>query len=119
MLSKNLHSNLLKLRSLANGQAIRTFSTAAAVAPESKVIFENHTPAVFEFKLNAPKNLNSLDMEMVHLMLGKVKEWQNNPQGAPRVALISGVGGKAFCAGGDIKHIYESGIGKIDPKIKQ
>jgi enoyl-CoA hydratase/carnithine racemase len=34
------------------------------------------------------------------------------------VLIISGVGGKAFCAGGDIKHIYESGTGKADPKIK-
>jgi 3-hydroxyisobutyryl-CoA hydrolase len=31
---------------------------------------------------------------------------------------MSGVGGKAFCAGGDIKLIYESGTGKADPKIK-
>lgn len=33
--------------------------------------------------------------------------------------MISGVGGKAFCAGGDIKNIYESIIGKIDPKVKE
>lgn len=31
---------------------------------------------------------------------------------------MSGVGGKAFCAGGDIKLIYDSGTGKADPKIK-
>jgi len=31
---------------------------------------------------------------------------------------MSGVGGKAFCAGGDIKLIYESGTGKADPSIK-
>jgi enoyl-CoA hydratase/carnithine racemase len=68
--------------------------------------------------LNVPKNLNSLDLEMVHQMLAKVKQWHNNPQTAPRVLIISGVGGKAFCAGGDIKHIYESGTGKADPKIK-
>jgi enoyl-CoA hydratase/carnithine racemase len=30
---------------------------------------------VTEFKLNAPKNLNSLDFDMVHLMLAKVKHW--------------------------------------------
>jgi enoyl-CoA hydratase/carnithine racemase len=28
------------------------------------------------------------------------------------------VGGKAFCAGGDIKLIYDSSVGKADPKIR-
>jgi enoyl-CoA hydratase len=68
-----------------------------------------------EFKLNVPKNLNSLDLEMVHLMIKQLKSWNLNPTSAPRVLLISGIGGKAFCAGGDIKLIYESGIGKADP----
>lgn len=40
---------------------------------------------------------------MVDLMLDKVKHWHVHPHEAPRVALISGVGEKAFCAGGDIK----------------
>ncbi|TNV77801.1 hypothetical protein FGO68_gene8891 [Halteria grandinella] len=79
---------------------------------------ENHSPALTEFKLNVPKTLNSLDMDMVHKMLEKVKYWHFNPEQAPRVLLISGVGGKAFCAGGDIKMVYESGIGKLDPSIK-
>ncbi len=55
---------------------------------------------------------------MVHLMLKEVQKWEQKPQTAPRVLLISGVGGKAFCAGGDIKLIYESGTGKASPKIK-
>ena len=70
---------------------------------------------IMEFKLNVPKNLNSLDLEMVYLMIKQLKSWNLNPTSAPRVLLISGVGGKAFCAGGDIKLIYESGIGKADP----
>ena len=55
---------------------------------------------------------------MVHLMLKEVQKWEQKPQTAPRVLLISGVGGKAFCAGGDIKLIYESGTGKASPTIK-
>jgi enoyl-CoA hydratase/carnithine racemase len=81
-------------------------------------LFENLSPNVTEFKLNAPKNLNSLDFDMVHLMLKQVKQYHSNPHSAPRVLLMSGVGGKAFCAGGDIKLIYESGTGKADPAIK-
>lgn len=68
--------------------------------------------------MNAPKNLNSLDLEMVHLMLRRLKQWHSEPDITPRVLLVSGVGGKAFCAGGDIKNIYESGTGKADSKIK-
>jgi enoyl-CoA hydratase len=81
-------------------------------------LFEQHTQDVFEFKLNAPKALNSLDLEMVDLMLSKVQKWHKDPNHAPRIALISGMGEKAFCAGGDIKNIYDSGNGKADPSIK-
>lgn len=117
--SKNLHANLMTLRSLASyGHALQSFSTATHVPPEPKVLYEQHTPTVAEMKLNAPKNLNSLDFEMVHIMMQKLKYWQARPDTAPRVLLMSGVGGKAFCAGGDIKLIYESGTGKADPKIK-
>lgn len=85
---------------------------------EPKVIVESLSPSVTEFKLNAPKNLNSLDFDMVHLMLKEVQRWEQKPKTAPRVLLISGVGGKAFCAGGDIKLIYESGTGKACSTIK-
>ncbi len=68
--------------------------------------------------LNAPKTLNSLDLDMVHMMLAKVKEWDEKPDKAPRIVMITGTGEKAFCAGGDIKSIYDSGTGKTDPNIK-
>jgi enoyl-CoA hydratase len=106
----------VNLRRLANGHSLSNFSTASS--EEQKVLFDELSPSVTEFKLNAPKNLNSLDFDMVHLMLRKVSEWNKNPQKAPRVLLMSGVGGKAFCAGGDIKLIYESGTGKASPTIK-
>ena len=73
---------------------------------------------MFEFKLNVPKNMNSLDLDMIHKMLKKVKEWHEFPEKAPKVVMISGVGDKAFCAGGDIKSIYYSAIGESDPRIK-
>ena len=51
-------------------------------------------------------------------MIAKLKEWDKNPKSAPRLCVISGVGGKAFCAGGDIKNLYEANVGKVDPKVK-
>ena len=66
---QNLHHNLMKIRHLSL-QAYKPMSTTAV---EPKVLFKDHTPSVFEFVLNAPKVLNSLDSEMCHLMLPKLK----------------------------------------------
>ena len=68
--------------------------------------------------MNSPKTLNSVDLDMVNILTDKLKEWHFNPEQAPRVVLMSGVGGKAFCAGGDIKNLYDVNIGKGDPKVK-
>ena len=57
-------------------------------------------------------------MEMVNAMISKLKDWNQNPQSAPRVVIMSGVGGKAFCAGGDIRQLYDANVGKVDPKVK-
>ena len=107
----------MRLRSISSGSSLSSFSTSSS-HHEPKVLYKSHSQNVFEFKLNSPKTLNSLDLEMVHIMLKKVKEWDDNPSKAPRVALVSGTGEKAFCAGGDIVSIYNSGTGKSDPNIK-
>lgn len=71
---KCLHSNLMNLRSLVTtGHGLKSFSTASHAPIEPKVLYEQHTPSVGEFKLNVPKNLNSLDFDMVHLMIKKLK----------------------------------------------
>ena len=57
---------------------------------------------------------------MVHMIARKLKHWNHDPSQAPRVALISGTGEKAFCAGGDIVSIYNAHVGKegFDKSIK-
>lgn len=45
---------------------------------------------------------------MVELMSDKLKEWKADPQNAPRLSFISGLGGKSFCAGGDIVSLYHA-----------
>jgi len=54
-------------------------------------------------------------------MLKKVKSWSDNQASSPRVVFISGTGGKAFCAGGDIVSLYNANIGKegYDKSIKR
>jgi enoyl-CoA hydratase/carnithine racemase len=64
---------------LINGSSVQSFSTVASQQPDQKVLFDKLSTNVTEFKLNAPKNLNSLDFDMVHLMLKQVKEYHTNP----------------------------------------
>lgn len=56
---------------------------------------------------------------MVNLICSQLKTWDQSSHN-PRVAFISGTGGKAFCAGGDIVSIYNAHVGKpgFDNSIK-
>jgi hypothetical protein len=67
--SASIHTNLMNLRSL-NRYGVRSFTVAT---PEPKILHETLSHDVHEIKLNAPKNLNSLDFEMVHDMIKRVK----------------------------------------------
>lgn len=40
------------------------------------------------------------------------------PTLTPKMVLMTGEGGKAFCAGGDVKSLYESGIGKAPASVR-
>ncbi|MDN3398920.1 enoyl-CoA hydratase/isomerase family protein [Psychrobacter sp. APC 3426] len=56
--------------------------------------------------LNTPKSLNALSVEMCELLAQQLEQWQNDDQ---IVALVlKGAGDKAFCAGGDIRKLYDS-----------
>ncbi len=57
--------------------------------------------------LNRPKALNALTLNMVRLMAAALDEWERDP--AVARVVISGAGDKAFCAGGDIRHLYDLG----------
>ncbi|MGB9426630.1 MAG: enoyl-CoA hydratase/isomerase family protein, partial [Methylocella sp.] len=57
--------------------------------------------------LNRPKALNALTLNMVREMAGALDRWERDP-GVTRV-IITGAGGKAFCAGGDIRILYDLG----------
>ena len=59
--------------------------------------------------LSRPKSLNTLNLDMMHHILPQIKDFHENPDDAPRAVLISGAGGKSFCAGGDIINIHNAG----------
>ncbi|XP_054643282.1 3-hydroxyisobutyryl-CoA hydrolase, mitochondrial isoform X2 [Dunckerocampus dactyliophorus] len=57
--------------------------------------------------MNRPKVLNALTMSMIRLMYPQLKKWESDSE--TDFIIIKGAGGKAFCAGGDIRAITEAG----------
>ncbi|XP_030309812.1 3-hydroxyisobutyryl-CoA hydrolase, mitochondrial isoform X1 [Calypte anna] len=57
--------------------------------------------------LNRPKVLNALNISMSQQIYSQLKTWEQDPE--TFLIIIKGSGGKAFCAGGDIKAISDAG----------
>ncbi|WP_263141585.1 enoyl-CoA hydratase/isomerase family protein [Pseudomonas sp. RIT-PI-AD] len=56
--------------------------------------------------LQRPAGLNALTLEMVRLLHRQLKAWADDPQ--VLAVVLRGAGEKAFCAGGDIRSLYDS-----------
>jgi len=59
--------------------------------------------------LNRPDALNALTLEMCLALDARLREWQDDPGIA--AVLVRGEGSRAFCAGGDIRRLYEERAG--------
>jgi enoyl-CoA hydratase len=73
---------------------------------EADTLFERRG-AVGLITLNRPKALNALTHAMCLEIHAKLKEWANDD--SVGCVVIRGAGERAFCAGGDIRALYESG----------
>lgn len=56
--------------------------------------------------LNAEKSINSLTLPMIDALDAQLRAWADNPQVA--CVFLDGAGEKGFCAGGDVRKLYES-----------
>ncbi len=56
--------------------------------------------------LNRPERLNALNHSMIKLMHEQLRDWERNKN--IYAVVIRGAGEKAFCAGGDIRAVYDS-----------
>ncbi|MDH4560561.1 enoyl-CoA hydratase/isomerase family protein [Pseudomonas sp. BN411] len=56
--------------------------------------------------LNRPEGLNALNLPMVRLLCKHLWAWEEDPEIV--AVVIRAAGDKAFCAGGDIRMLYES-----------
>lgn len=85
-------------------------TTAIEGKPEAPVLFSTEPTdcghLIGIMTLNTPKSLNALSVEMCQLLAQQLEQWQNDDR---IVALVlKGAGDKAFCAGGDIRKLYDS-----------
>jgi enoyl-CoA hydratase len=77
-----------------------------ASSPEAEALVERRGRAGV-IVLNRPKALNALTLTMVRLIGAALDEWKGD-HAVDRV-LFLGAGERAFCAGGDIRRLYELG----------
>ncbi|CAK0775452.1 Enoyl-CoA hydratase [uncultured Gammaproteobacteria bacterium] len=59
--------------------------------------------------LNRPKSLNALTLNMFRAFDRQLVAWQEDSD--IHMVVVRGAGGRAFCAGGDVVHAWESGMG--------
>ena len=74
------------------------------------VMFEER-PGLHGFRigiatLDTEKSLNALSLPMIEALSHQLGVWQNDPQIA--CVVLRGNGGKAFCAGGDVRKLVDA-----------
>lgn len=79
--------------------------TSPMDATQNEVLAEvrNH---IGHLTLNRPAGLNALTLEMVRNLQRQLDAWSENSQ--VHAVVLRGAGEKAFCAGGDIRSLYDS-----------
>lgn len=59
--------------------------------------------------INRPKALNALTLDNYRRIDPALREWAEDP--SVRAVVVRGTGDRAFCAGGDVRAVYEAGRG--------
>ncbi|XP_033965803.1 3-hydroxyisobutyryl-CoA hydrolase, mitochondrial [Pseudochaenichthys georgianus] len=93
-----------RLRTLCRLQRIQGHMMSSQV--DSGVLLEK-VGCAGVITLNRPKALNALNMPMVQHIYPQLKKWESDNE--TDIVIIRGAGGKAFCAGGDIRAVTEAG----------
>ncbi|MCS6891548.1 MAG: enoyl-CoA hydratase/isomerase family protein [Rhodovarius sp.] len=58
--------------------------------------------------LNRPRALNALTLGMIREIRRAIDAWREDP--AVRLVILEGAGGRAFCAGGDVRAVREAAL---------
>ena len=78
---------------------------AQAVEPEVRLQVDG---PVGRIHLNRPRALNALSLGMIRAIDPQLRVWADDP--SIRCVVITGEGGRAFCAGGDVRAVYDAGL---------
>src|SRR3954466_4870081 len=77
--------------------------------PDTQDILFGREGAVATITLNRPQALNAFTLGMYRALAPMLRRWADDPE--LRAVLIRGAGERAFCAGGDVRAVYEAGRG--------
>ncbi len=75
------------------------------MAEDGDILFERRGEVEF-VTLNRPQALNALTLDMCQGLDKRLAEWEGDPE--VEAVVIKGAGSRAFCAGGDIRAIYDA-----------
>ena len=73
--------------------------------PSDPTVIARRQGRIGRITLNRPKALNALDLAMIQAVHQALDSWRDNP--AVHAVVVEGAGGRAFCAGGDLREIRD------------
>ena len=77
------------------------------------VLYESRPDGIAIITLNRPEQRNALNREVREGLRAAWARFEADPQA--RIAILTGAGEKAFCAGGDLKEMVETGM-RVPPR---
>lgn len=80
---------------------------------DDAVLFDARNDGVAIITLNRPETRNALSAEIRAGLRDAWERFEADP--ACRIGILTGTGDKAFCAGGDLKHMVETGL-QVPPR---
>uniref|UniRef100_A0A1A8R807 3-hydroxyisobutyryl-CoA hydrolase n=2 Tax=Nothobranchius rachovii TaxID=451742 RepID=A0A1A8R807_9TELE len=103
-MSLTVLASAYRLKPLHRLQRIQAHMMSSHVEPEVLLEKVGRTGVI---TMNRPKVLNALNLTMIRQIYPQLKKWENDSE--MDIVIIKGAGGKAFCAGGDIRAVTEAG----------
>uniref|UniRef100_A0A1A8GGK3 3-hydroxyisobutyryl-CoA hydrolase n=1 Tax=Nothobranchius korthausae TaxID=1143690 RepID=A0A1A8GGK3_9TELE len=103
-MSLTVLASAFRLKPLHRLQRIQAHMMSSHVEPEVLLEKVGRTGVI---TMNRPKVLNALNLTMIRQVYPQLKKWENDNE--IDMVIIKGAGGKAFCAGGDIRAVTEAG----------
>ncbi len=76
------------------------------MSEDREILFELRGGVGFVL-LNRPKLLNALGLSLIEAFDARLEAWATDP--AVKAVVVRGAGARAFCAGGDVRSIWEGG----------